>query len=102
MRVTIARLSMVGVLCCLEVATVAGLTGCQTKTADKPLPGTMDCVDDVQYFPAGPEFKLSPEAAQMRLQAESAARNQDSQQSKIESANAASSDGVNPSPVTKN
>jgi hypothetical protein len=44
----------------------AGLTGCQIETGGQTLPSPYYMQDDVQYFPPGPEFKLSREAAAMK------------------------------------
>jgi hypothetical protein len=41
-------------------------TGCQVDIGGQTLPSPYWQTDDVQYFPAGPEFKLSREAAAMR------------------------------------
>lgn len=41
-------------------------TGCQVHVAGMTLPSPYYLSDDVQYFPAGPEFKLSREAAAMK------------------------------------
>jgi len=38
-------------------------TGCQVDVGGQTLPSAYYLQDDVQYFPAGPEFKLSREAA---------------------------------------
>lgn len=38
-------------------------TGCQVSVGGQTLPSAYYLTDDVQYFPAGPEFKLSREAA---------------------------------------
>lgn len=47
-------------------------TGCQVDVAGQTLPSPYYLSDDIQYFPAGPEFKLSNEAAAMKAyQAES-------------------------------
>lgn len=51
----------------LKTATVSGLfgclalamTGCQTSVGGQTLPSAYYLRDDVQYFPAGPEFLLS-------------------------------------------
>jgi len=40
-----------------------GLTGCQVDVGGQTLPSAYYLQDDIQYFPAGPEFKLSREAA---------------------------------------
>jgi hypothetical protein len=44
---------------------VSGLavTGCQVDVGGQTLPSAYYLQDDIQYFPAGPEFKLSKEAA---------------------------------------
>ncbi len=47
--------------CCL-----LGATGCQVSLNGQTLPSPYYLEDDVQYFPAGPEFKLSREAAALR------------------------------------
>lgn len=49
----------------LAVAAIAGLssTGCQVDVGGQTLPSAYYLQDDIQYFPAGPEFKLSREAA---------------------------------------
>jgi len=46
-------------------ATVTG-TGCQVSMNGQTLPSPYYIHDDVQYFPPGPEFKLSEEAALMK------------------------------------
>ena len=51
-----------GLLCGLSL--LAGLsTGCQVDVGGQTLPSPYYLKDDVQYFPPGPEFKLSREAA---------------------------------------
>jgi hypothetical protein len=47
------------------VAAVVGIgtTGCQVDVGGQTLPSAYYLQDDIQYFPAGPEFKLSKEAA---------------------------------------
>lgn len=49
----------------LAVACVAS-TGCQIDVGGQTLPSPYYLSDDIQYFPAGPEFKLSQEAATMK------------------------------------
>jgi len=39
------------------------VTGCQVDVGGQTLPSAYYLQDDIQYFPAGPEFKLSKEAA---------------------------------------
>jgi hypothetical protein len=47
-------------------------TGCQSSIAGQTLPSPYYLYDDIQYFPAGPENKLSLETAELKKQ--SAAR----------------------------
>jgi hypothetical protein len=56
MRHTVSRLIL------LAVAAPC-LTGCQVDVGGQTLPSAYYLQDDIQYFPAGPEFKLSREAA---------------------------------------
>lgn len=55
---------------CLLLLCVAGLLGsvggCQVSMNGQTLPSPYYLYDDVQYFPAGPEFKLPREAAALR------------------------------------
>ena len=44
------------------------MTGCQVDIGGQTLPSPYYIYDDVAYFPAGPEFKLSEEAAAMKAQ----------------------------------
>ena len=48
------------------VVTGIGLTGCQVDIGGQTLPSAYYLQDDIQYFPAGPEFKLSKEAAALK------------------------------------
>lgn len=48
------------------LGSLALLTGCQVDVGGQTLPSPYYIYDDVQYFPAGPEFKLSEEARAMR------------------------------------
>jgi hypothetical protein len=45
------------------VLAVLGLTGCQFDVGGQTLPSPHYLQDDVQYFPPGPQFPLSKEAA---------------------------------------
>lgn len=54
------------VLCGLGALVVLGSTGCQMNIGGQTLPSPYYMSDDVQYFPAGPEFKLSREAAALK------------------------------------
>ncbi len=49
----------------LAVGGIASLafTGCQVDVGGQTRPSAYYLQDDIQYFPAGPEFKLSKEAA---------------------------------------
>jgi hypothetical protein len=50
---------------CLAIGGL-GLTGCQVDVGGQTLPSAYYLQDDIQYFPAGPEFKLSKEAAALK------------------------------------
>lgn len=41
-------------------------TGCQVSVGGQTLPSAYFINDDIQYFPKGPEFKLSREAAELK------------------------------------
>ena len=47
----------------IALAILTGATGCQIDSGGQTLPSPFWQTDDVQYFPAGTEFKLSREAA---------------------------------------
>ncbi len=53
-------------LCGAVLATAVTATGCQVSVNGQTLPSPYYIYDDVQYFPPGPEFKLSEEAALMK------------------------------------
>ena len=50
----------------LAVTGPALVTGCQVDVGGQTLPSAYYLQDDIQYFPAGPEFKLSKEAAALK------------------------------------
>lgn len=50
----------------LAAACSGVLTGCQTTMGGQTLPSPDYLSDDVQYFPAGPEFKLTQTAENLR------------------------------------
>ena len=50
---------------CVAALLICG-TGCQVSVNGQTLPSPYYLQDDVQYFPAGPEFKLPREAAALR------------------------------------
>jgi hypothetical protein len=47
----------------LGLCTAVSFTGCQVDIGGQTLPSPYYQLDDIQYFPPGPEFKLSREAA---------------------------------------
>ncbi len=59
---TVRRPGLVLMLATLALAGLAS-TGCQVDVGGQTLPSPYYLQDDIQYFPAGPEFKLSKEAA---------------------------------------
>jgi hypothetical protein len=74
MRVSITRsASWRGLLMLAGACTLSGATGCQVDIGGQTLPSPYYQDDDVQYFPPGPEFKLSKEAAAMKAYKEEAA-----------------------------
>lgn len=56
-----------GVAGCLAIGS---LTGCQVDVGGQTLPSPYYLQDDIQYFPAGPEFKLPQEAAALKAEAD--------------------------------
>ena len=50
----------------VAIAGPAAFTGCQVDVGGQTLPSAYYLQDDIQYFPAGPEFKLSKEAAALK------------------------------------
>ncbi|MCE9629900.1 MAG: hypothetical protein K8S94_04160 [Planctomycetia bacterium] len=65
MHTSLATLPAVAPRILLAVVALSGLavTGCQVDVGGQTLPSAYYLQDDIQYFPAGPEFKLSKEAA---------------------------------------
>jgi hypothetical protein len=59
------RLLSATMLAAMAVGAV-GLTGCQVDVGGQTLPSPYYLQDDIQYFPSGPEFKLSKEAAALK------------------------------------
>ncbi len=57
-------------------ASSALFTGCQTTIGGQTLPSPDYLTDDVQYFPPGPENKLTNQMAAARKQSEEKARMQ--------------------------
>lgn len=63
----------------LGLVLVGGLcpaVGCQVSVAGQTLPSPYYLMDDVQYFPAGPENKLANETAAMKAARAAAATSQ--------------------------
>jgi hypothetical protein len=54
----------------LGLCATLGGTGCQVDVGGQTLPSAHYQQDDIQYFPAGPEFKLSKEAAAQKAYSE--------------------------------
>ncbi len=53
-------------LLCIGALFALSVAGCQVDVGGQTLPSPYYLSDDVQYFPPGPEFKLSREAAAMK------------------------------------
>jgi hypothetical protein len=53
-------------LIALGLLGIVGLTGCQFDAGGQTLPSPWYLQDDVQYFPPGPQFPLSREAASQK------------------------------------
>ena len=47
-----------------------GTTGCQVDVGGQTLPSGYYMDDDIQFFPSGPDFKLSREAAALKAQSQ--------------------------------
>ncbi|NLE37370.1 MAG: hypothetical protein GX621_05030 [Pirellulaceae bacterium] len=60
------RRPLLNLLVGLTIVACLGMTGCQVQTGGQTLPSPSYITDDVQYFPPGPEFKLTNEAAAMK------------------------------------
>jgi hypothetical protein len=58
-----ARPAAARILLATAALAAGSLTGCQVDVGGQTLPSAYYLQDDIQYFPAGPEFKLSREAA---------------------------------------
>ena len=72
---TSGRITRVTAIALFAGTCLVGATGCQVSMNGQTLPSPYYLQDDVQYFPSGPEFKLSREAA--ALQAARAQEKQD-------------------------
>ena len=54
------------IVCAAMVVGAFSMTGCQVSVGGQTLPSAYFLRDDIQYFPKGPEFKLSREAAALK------------------------------------
>ena len=61
-RASLASLGLCG--------TIGVTTGCQVNIGGQTLPSPYYLQEDIQYFPPGPEFKLSREAAAQKAYSE--------------------------------
>ena len=64
-HLTSMRWKQVYGLGCIAFSAIV-MTGCQVDVGGQTLPSPYYMYDDIQYFPPGPEFKLSQEAAAMK------------------------------------
>ena len=63
---TSGRITRATALALFAGTCLVGATGCQVGINGQTLPSPYYLQDDVQYFPSGPEFKLSREAAALK------------------------------------
>jgi len=63
LRTAVERWATHGLLLSIGGLATLGTAGCQVDVGGQTLPSAYYLQDDIQYFPAGPEFKLSKEAA---------------------------------------
>ena len=66
MKSNLARGWMHGLMCGVMLAAAVTTTGCPVSMNGQTLPRPYYVHDDVQYFPPGPEFKLTEEATLMK------------------------------------
>lgn len=64
-----SRSRLHAILCAVTLAGAITATGCQVGVSGQTLPSPYYMHDDVQYFPAGPEFKLTKEANLLKARA---------------------------------
>lgn len=60
-----SRLLALGLAALMVIGTLS-TTGCQISVGGQTIPSPYYLSDDIQYFPRGPEFKLSREAAALK------------------------------------
>ena len=58
--------SLTLLFCGCAIVSCFATTGCQVSIGGQTLPSGYFLQDDIQYFPRGPEFKLSKEAAELK------------------------------------
>jgi hypothetical protein len=58
----------------LGLLSAVTMTGCQVDVGGQTLPSATYLTDDIQYFPTGPKFKLTQEAAAMKAYSEQQAQ----------------------------
>lgn len=63
---TLRRTMQGTALALLAAFGLVSATGCQSTINGQTLPSPYYLQDDIQYFPAGPEFKLPREAAALQ------------------------------------
>lgn len=63
-------------LCGIALAGSLGLTGCMAEYSGQNLPSPYYLSSQIQYFPPGPEFKLSKEAEAQKIYKETEAERQ--------------------------
>ncbi len=64
------RLALLG----MGLLSAVTMTGCQVDVGGQTLPSATYLTDDIQYFPTGPKFKLTQEAAAMKAYSEQQAQ----------------------------
>jgi len=65
-KLTSGRITRAAAMTLVAGTCLVATTGCQVSMNGQTLPSPYYLQDDVQYFPSGPEFKLSREAAALQ------------------------------------
>jgi len=66
MLIRLKKRSLGILICGAMLLSCFATTGCQVSVGGQTLPSGYFLKDDIQYFPKGPEFKLSREAAELK------------------------------------
>jgi len=66
MLTRIKNRSLGWMLCAAALLSCISTAGCQVSVGGQTLPSSYFLNDDIQYFPKGPEFKLTREAAALK------------------------------------